>query len=385
MKNFEYYNPVKLIFGKGQLKKLRPNISNYKKIMLLYGGGSIKKNGLYESIINELNGLNFIEFSGIEPNPRYETAMKAVEVVNREGVDFILAVGGGSVIDAAKFIAVASKYKDGDPWDILSKNKPVTDALSIGVILTLPATGSEMNMAAVITREATKEKYAFLSPFSFPKFSILLPEVAASLPKHQIANGIVDAFVHVVEQYLTYNLNTPLQDRFAESILITLIEEGPKVYHNPNDYDSMANLMLCANMALNGVISCGVATDWSVHSIGHEITALYEIDHARTLAIVLPGIWKALREEKKEKLIQYAERVWGISRGDDHIKINNAIFATVDFFESLGVKTRLSEYNLGCETISEIIKRFEERNWKALGDRQLVTLDVVKKALEYQL
>jgi len=385
MKNFEFYNPVRIIFGKGQLKKLRTNIDTYKKIMLLYGKGSIKKNGLYEKIIDEFRGLNYVEFSGIEPNPRYETAMQAVELVKKESVDFILAVGGGSVIDAAKFIAVASKYCDGDPWEILSQNKPVKDAIPIGVILTLPATGSEMNMAAVLTKEATKEKFAFLSPFSFPKFSILLPEVAASLPKNQIANGIVDTFVHVVEQYLTYNLNTPLQDRFAESILITLIEEGQKVFNNPNDYDSFANLMFCSTMALNGTISCGVATDWSVHSIGHEITALHEIDHARTLAIVLPGIWKALREEKREKLLQYAERVWGISRGEDNLKISNAIMATIDFFESLGVKTRLSDYNLGCDTISEIIKRFEKRNWKAVGDRQLVTLQVIKKALELQL
>jgi len=385
MKNFEFYNPVKIIFGKGQITKLKPNLTYYKKILFLYGKESIRKNGLYNKVLDELVGIEYVEFSGIEPNPRYETTMQVVELVKKEGVDFILAVGGGSVIDAAKFIAVASRYEDGDSWDILSKNKPVKDALPIGVILTLPATGSEMNMNAVITRESTKEKFAFLSPFSFPKFSILMPEVAASLPKNQIANGIVDTFVHVVEQYLTYNINTPLQDRFAESILITLIEEGPKVYNKPDDYDAMANFMFCASMALNGIISCGVATDWSVHAIGHEITALHNIDHAQTLAIVLPGIWKVLREEKKDRLVQYAERVWGINKGDDNLKINNAIMATIDFFESLGVKTRLSDYNLGCELISEIIKRFEERNWNSIGDRQLITPMVVKKALEYQL
>jgi len=353
--------------------------------MMIYGGGSIKKNGIYMQVLAVLKDYQVIEFSGIEPNPHYETAMKAVGIVKKEKVDFLLAVGGGSVIDATKFIAAAALYNTGEPWDILAKGAVVKASLPIGTVLTLPATGSEMNMGSVITRKSTDEKFSFLTPFSFPKFSVLMPEAAASLPKRQVANGIVDAYVHVIEQYLTYPANVPLQDRFAESILLTLIEEALKVYANPADYDAMANLMWCATMALNGTISCGVPSDWSVHMIGHELTAFYEIDHARTLAIVLPGIWKALRNEKKEKLLQYAQRVWNIENGSDDEKINKAIQKTVDFFESLEIPTKLSNYNLGNDVIDRIVERFEKRGWKAIGDRQLVTLDVVRKALGFQL
>ncbi len=385
MKNFEFYNPVKVIFGKDQIKKLPANIGNHKRVMMIYGGGSIKKNGIYNQVKEVLNEYEIFEFGGIEPNPRYETAMKAVDIIKKENIDFLLAVGGGSVIDATKFIAAASLFTEGDPWEILSKSKVVKASIPIGTILTLPATGSEMNMVAVLTRNSTNEKFAFGSPFSFPKFSILMPEFAASLPKRQVANGVVDAYIHVIEQYLTYPTGTPLQDRFAESILQTLIEEGSKVYENPADYDAMANLMWCATMALNGNISCGGSSDWSVHMIGHELTVMYDIDHARTLAVVLPGIWKALRNEKKEKLLQYAQRVWNIHSGTENEKIDKAIQKTVDFFDSLDVKTKLSDFDLGKEAINSIIDRFEKRGWKAIGDRQLVTLDIVRKALEYQL
>lgn len=385
MRNFEFYNPVKVMFGTDQLKKLSANLTPFKKILLLYGGGSIKKNGIYKKVNEELSNFTVFEFGGIEANPRYETAMKAVELIKNENIEFILAVGGGSVIDAAKFIAAARFYETGDPWDILAKNKIVNKSLPIGCILTLPATGSEMNMGSVITRNSTNEKLSFLSPLSYPKFAILMPEFAASLPQRQVANGIVDSFVHVIEQYVTYPADAPLQDRFAESILKTLIEEGPKVYENPADYNAMANLMWCSTMALNGTISTGVPSDWSVHMIGHELTALYEIDHARTLAIVLPGIWKALRNEKKEKLLQYAARVWNIYGGTDNEKIEKAIQKTVDFFESLGIDTQLNKYNINKESIKIIVERFESRGWKVFGDRQLVTLDIVKKALEYQL
>ncbi len=385
MKNFEFYNPVKILFGKDQLKKLPMHIAAGQKIMLIYGGGSIKKNGIYNQVMVALKDYQVIEFSGIEPNPHYETAMKAVEMVRNEKVDFLLAVGGGSVIDATKFIAAAALYTAGDPWDILAKNAVVKASLPFGTVLTLPATGSEMNMGSVITRKSTHEKFSFLTPSSFPKFSVLMPEAAASLPQRQVANGIVDAYVHVIEQYLTYPANAPLQDRFAESILLTLIEEGPKVYANPADYDAMANLMWCATMALNGVISCGVPTDWSVHMIGHELTAYHDIDHARTLAIVLPGIWKALKNEKKDKLLQYAQRVWNINDGTEDQKIDQAIQKTIDFFESIGIPVNLSKYNLDQQAINGVVKRFDDRKWKAIGDRQLVTLDVVRKALEFQL
>jgi NADP-dependent alcohol dehydrogenase len=311
--------------------------------------------------------------------------MEAVEVIKKENVEFLLAAGGGSVIDATKFIAAAAQYDDGDPWDILAKQKPVESALPMGVVLTLPATGTEMNKNSVISRKSTGEKFSFASPYSFPQFSVLLPDAAATLPREQVANGVVDAFVHVLEQYLTYPVNAPLQDRIAEAILLTLIEEGPKVYTDPSDYDSMANLMWSATMALNGVIKAGVPEDWSVHSIGHELTALHNIDHARTLAIVLPGLWHVLKEEKKDKLVQYGERVWNISEGTDDERADKAIDRTVEFFESLGIKTRFSDYGIPEETIDKIVVRFKKRGWLWTGDRKLVTLTVLRKVLEDRL
>jgi NADP-dependent alcohol dehydrogenase len=385
MNNFEFYNPVRILFGKGQLEKIGDLVSADSTIMLLYGGGSIKKNGVYDGIMDALKSRDIIEFHGIEPNPTYETCMKAVEVIRKEKVDFLLAAGGGSVIDATKFIAAAAQYKDGDPWDILAKQKAVELALPMGVVLTLPATGTEMNKNSVISRKSTEEKFSFASPYSFPQFSVLLPDAAATLPRKQVANGVVDAFVHVLEQYLTYPVNAPLQDRIAEAILLTLIEEGPKVYADPSDYDSMANLMWSATMALNGVIKAGVPEDWSVHSIGHELTALHNIDHARTLAIVLPGMWHVLKEEKKAKLVQYGERVWGISKGTDDERAEKAIDRTVEFFESLGIKTRFSDYDIPAETIDKIVERFKKRGWLWTGDRKLVTLTVLRKVLEDRL
>ncbi|MDP4241000.1 MAG: iron-containing alcohol dehydrogenase [Bacteroidota bacterium] len=385
MKNFEFYNPVKVIFGKDQLSKLSKLIPKGNSVLMLYGGGSIKKNGVYNKVKESLKDYTVFEFGGIEPNPHYETAMKAVELIQKEKIDFLLAVGGGSVIDATKFIAAAALYTAGDPWDILSKDKMVEAALPLGSILTLPATGSEMNANAVVTRVSSNEKFAFNSPLVYPKFSFLLPDAAGFLPRHQVANGIVDAFVHVVEQYLTFPVNAPLQDRMAESILQTLVEVGPTVYHNPADYEAMSNLMWCATMALNGLISCGVPGDWSVHTIGHELTAIHNIDHARTLAVVLPGLWSVLKNEKREKLLQYGARVLNITAGTEDERIENTILKTVEFFESLGIKTRLADYNVTGNTIDKIVKRFEDRGWKAMGDRNLITPNVVRKVLEHQL
>lgn len=385
MTDFEFYNPVRIFFGKDQIPKIAGQIPAGSKVMMIYGGGSIFRNGVYEKVKEVLKSFDVTDFGGIEPNPSYETSMRAVEIIREKQIDFLLAVGGGSVIDATKFIAAAVHYRFGDPWNILTKNFPVTSAMPLGVVLTLPATGSEMNKNAVISRISTGEKRAFVSPFVFPRFSVLLPDAAGTLPARQVANGIVDAFVHVIEQYLTYPVNAPVQDRFAEAILLTLIEEGPKVYANPSDYEAMSNLMWSATMALNGIISCGVPGDWSVHSIGHELTAFHGIDHARTLAIVLPGLWKALKEEKKGKLLQYAERVWKITEGTDEEKVDKAIDRTVEFFESLGIKTRLSDYGVKEDTIDKIVRRFEERNWLNLGDRGLTTPAITRKALEYQL
>ncbi len=385
MKDFEFYNPVKIVFGREQLAKLPEQIAAGTKVMLLYGGGSIKRNGVYKEITRALKDYELFEFGGIEPNPSYETCMRAVEAVAETGSGFLLAAGGGSVIDAAKFIAAAAVYKKGDPWDILSKMEPVEEALPLGTVLTLPATGSEMNKNSVMSRKSTNEKFAFSSPAVFPRFSLLLPEAAASLPPEQVANGVVDAFIHVTEQYVTYPVNAVLQDRMAEAVLLTLVEEGPKAVEDPSSYGPMSNLMWSATMALNGLLSCGVPGDWSVHAIGHELTALHNIDHARTLAIVQPGIWEVLIEQKIEKLVQYGERVWGITDGTPEQRAHAAINATTDLFESLGVKTRLSDYGVGSDTIETIAKRFEERKWVAIGDRRLTTPDVVREALKRRI
>ncbi len=369
MYNFEYKNPVKIIFGRESIAKIADELPRNAKVLLTYGGGSIKKTGVYDQVMNALKGKDVIEFGGIEPNPRYETCMKAVEQVKKEKADFLLSVGGGSVLDATKFIAAASLYGGDDPWDILAGSAiEVNQALPIGAVLTLPATGSEMNGNSVISRESTQEKMAFSSPLVMPQFSVLDPECVFTLPEKLVANGIVDAFVHVMEQYLTFPVNSPIQDRFAESILTTLIEEGPKVLANRNDYDAAANFMWSATMALNGLIGVGVPQDWSTHQIGHELTAFHGIDHARTLAVVLPGMMAVKRKNKKNKILQYGERIWGITEGTYNERIEKTIARTVEFFESLGVPCTLHEYGVPAETIGKIKDRFEKRGTK-LGEK----------------
>lgn len=384
MENFEFYNPVRILFGRGKTEEIGNYIPVESKILITYGGGSIFKNGVYDGVKDALEGYKIVEFGGIEPNPLHETCMTAVDLIRKEGIDYILAVGGGSVIDASKYIA-AAVYFEGDPWTILADKIEFDRAMPLGVILTLPATGTEMNANSVISKAATQEKLAFSNKKVMPQFSVLDPDIPASLPKRQVANGVVDSFVHVVEQYLTYPANGPLQDRMSEAILSTLMEEGPKVYQNPSDYDAMANLMWCSTSALNGFISVGMPGDWMVHMIGHELTAFHGIDHARTLAIVLPGVWKVFTKEKKEKLLQYAERVLGIKTGTDEEKIDLAINKTADFFESLDIKTKLSDYQVDNSTINKIVKRFQARDWKSIGDREMGTPKKVRKILEAQL
>jgi len=382
MYNFEYKNPVKIIFGKKTIPKVANEIPKNSKVLLIYGGGSIKKTGVYDQVKNALQDFNLLEFGGIEPNPHYETCMKAVELAKKENVDFLLAVGGGSVLDATKFIAAAALYEGKDPWDFFTKRFIVEPkaAIPLGDILTLPATGSEMNGNSVITRVSTQEKMAFGSPKVMPQFSILDPECIFTLPDRQVANGVVDAFVHVMEQYLTFPVNSPLQDRFAESILQTLIEEGPKVLANRNDYDAAANFMWSATLALNGLIGSGVPQDWATHMIGHELTAYHGIDHARTLAIVLPGMMHIKREKKKDKILQYGERIWGITEGTYNERINKTIEKTVEFFISLEVPCRLPEYDVPPETIEKIKTRFNQRNSK-LGENSDIDYNEVEKIL----
>lgn len=386
MKNFEFFNPVNIVFGQGQIKKLNKLVPSDTKIMLAYGGGSIFQNGVYEQVMAALKGYDILEFGGIEPNPHYETLMKAAEIVKKEKIGFILAVGGGSVLDGVKFIAAAALWEEGDPWIFLAdRSITVTKAVPLGSVLTLPATGSEMNSTSVVTRVSTQEKFAFASYAVMPKFSILDPTVVFSLPEKQVANGVVDAFVHVIEQYLTYPVNSPIQDRFAESILVTLVEEGPKVLANRNDYDAAANFMWAATMALNGLIGVGVPQDWATHQIGHELTAFHNIDHARTLAIVLPGIMQVKRDSKREKLLQYGERVWDITAGTDDARIDATIEKTVAFFESFGIPTKLSAYKIGAEFIPVVCKRFADRGIKGIGERGDLTVEQIAEVLKLQL
>jgi len=379
MRNFEYYNPTRLVFGKGTIEKISELIPASSRVLLLYGGGSIKKNGVYDQAITALGAFHIDEFGGIEPNPQYDTCMKAVARIEECNSDFILAVGGGSVLDAAKFIAAAAKFEGDDAWDILSKWAPVNDAIPIGAILTLPATGSEMNAGSVISNENKGQKLFFGSDHVRPRFSILDPETTYSLPPIQTANGIVDAFIHTVEQYATYRASNPLQDRQAEAILRTLIEEGPKVLANPNDYEARANIMWCATNALNGWLSLGVPTDWAAHVIGHELTALYGVDHGTSLAIVEPGVWVHQRQRKREKLLQYGERVWDIGDGTEDERLDAAIEKTDSFFKSLGIGTRLSDHGITEDACALVAKRLADRDMKIgehadLGEKEVTEI-----------
>jgi NADP-dependent alcohol dehydrogenase len=368
MQNFTYYNPTTIVFGHGSIARLPMHLPAKGKILLSYGGGSIKRNGVYEQVTRALQGRQWIEFGGIEPNPRYETCMKGVELARNEGADFLLAVGGGSVIDGTKFIAAAVPYKGKEPWDMITDwNRIPADPLPLGCVLTLPATGSESNGGSVVTRESTKEKLFFVTPSLFPRFSILDPETTYTLPPRQTANGVVDAFVHTLEQYVTYPADAPLQDRQAEAILLTLIEEGPKALAEPRNYAVRANLMWCATQALNGLIGCGVPQDWATHAIGHEFTALYGLDHAQSLALVMPGMLQHQRRRKQAKLLQYADRVWSIRAGDEDARVTQAIERTEQFFRSLGVGTRLSDYNIPHEAIDLVASRLAHRGMK-LGE-----------------
>jgi NADP-dependent alcohol dehydrogenase len=386
MNNFEYYNPVNIVFGKQTIAKLSQLIPANAKVMLLYGGGSIKHNGVYDQVIAALKGFSYVEFGGIEPNPRYETMMKALELAKKENVTFLLPVGGGSVIDGTKFLAAAMFVSEGtDPWGILQGTIKVTQALPIGTVLTLPATGTEMNGNSVVSRNSTNEKLAFGSQLVMPQFSILDPETCFSLPDKQIANGIVDAFIHVMEQYLTIPNNTPLQDRWAESILTTLIEVTPIVMKNKTNYDAMATFMWTATMALNGIISRGCIEDWSTHIIGHELTALYGIDHGRTLAIVLPGNMNIRRQVKGDKIIQYGQRVWNITQGSRDEKINKTIEKTVEFFESLGVPTKLKAYTISADVCKTVSQRLASRGLTKFGEAGDITPEVVEAILKDRL
>ncbi|MBK8320194.1 MAG: iron-containing alcohol dehydrogenase [Betaproteobacteria bacterium] len=381
MLNFTFHNPTKIVFGTESIAKLNKLIPAQARVLILYGGASAQKNGTLDEVKAALGQRLVQEFGGIEANPTYETLMRAVEQVRTEKLDFLLAVGGGSVIDGTKFVAAAVPFV-GDPWTILSAGAKIESAVPLASVLTLPATGSEMNNGSVITRKETKAKLAFMNPHVFPQFSILDPTKTYTLPPQQIANGVVDAFVHIVEQYLTYPVGGMVQDRFAEGLLQTLVEIGPKVLAEPENYENRANLMWVATLALNGLIGAGVPQDWATHMIGHELTAQHGIDHARTLAIVLPSLLNVQRADKRAKLLQYAERVWQIREGDEAQRIDAAIRQTAQFFESLGVPTRLSAYGIGREAIDTLVSQLEAHGMKALGEHQNITPEVSRRILE---
>lgn len=383
MNNFDYKNPTKIIFGKGEIAKLTTELPEDAKVLLLYGGGSIKKNGIYDQVQDALKGFDFVEFGGIPANPEYAVLMDALKVIKEQKITYLLAVGGGSVIDGTKFLSAAALFDGDSPWDILDKKIPTLKGMPFATVLTLPATGSEMNSGAVITRAETKQKLVMGGSGLFPVFSILDPTVVASIPERQIANGLADSFTHVLEQYMTYPIEAHLQDRFAESIMQTLIEVAPKIMKDPSDYKAASNFMWSCTMALNGLIQKGVPTDWAIHMMGHELTALFGIDHARTLAILTAPHYNYNFESKKAKLAQYAERVWNVTSGSDEDKAQAGIQKTVEFFQSIGIKTQLSEYTSEFEgTGKEVSRRLAERGMIALGEHGKLAPEDAQKIVE---
>lgn len=376
MNNFSFQNPTKLIFGKNTISQISNEIPVGNKIMVTFGGGSVRKNGVYDQVKQALEKYDTVEFWGIEPNPSIETLRKAIALGKEEKVDFLLAVGGGSVIDGTKLIAAGILY-DGDAWDLVKKGS-AQQTLPLGTVLTIPATGSEMNNGAVISCHETKEKYPFFS--NFPRFSVLDPQVTYSIPPYQIACGLADTFVHVLEQYLTKTNESRIMDRWSESVLQTLIEIAPRIRENQQDYQTMADFMMSATMGLNGFLAMGVTEDWATHMIGHELTALTGLTHGNTLAIVMPGTMKVLQEQKKGKILQFGERVFHITQGTESERILLTIEKTEEFFKSLGLSTRLSEEHIGIDVIEEVASRFNARNVK-FGEDGLVTGDVAKEIL----
>jgi NADP-dependent alcohol dehydrogenase len=381
MLNFTFHNPTRIHFGEKQISVITKEIPSNAKVLIVYGGGSIKKNGVYQQVISALAAHTHYEFSGVEPNPTYDTLMKAQVLIKAHDIDYLLAVGGGSVVDGVKFIAAAALYQGDDPWDIVSKNRTIKQALPIGVVLTLPATGSESNIGSVITREGNK--LPFSSPCVRPAFAVLDPTVTLSLSNRQISTGVIDAFIHIIEQYLTYDVDGKVQDRFAEGLLQTLIEEGPKALaeQSKDNINVRANIMWSATMALNGLIGSGVPQDWATHLIGHELTGAYGIDHARTLSIVLPAVMKVRRDAKRGKLLQYAQRVWHINEGTEDQQIDQAIALTEQFFERMEVPTRLSHVNVTESDIEGLIDKLERHGMTKLGERGDINLAISREIL----
>ena len=385
MLNFSFHNSTRIHFGEGQIEAIKKEIPADARVLMVYGGGSIKKNGVYDQVSQALSEHEWFEFSGIEPNPQYDTLVKSLSIIKEKKIDYLLAVGGGSVVDGVKFIAGAALFEGDDPWDIIAKQQRIQKALPIGAVLTLPATGSETNQGAVVTRNG--HKLPFSSPLVRPQFAVLDPAVTLSLSDRQVGNGVVDAFVHTMEQYLTYSVNGKVQDRFSEGLLQTLIEEGPKALaeDTKNDMEVRGNVMWAATMALNGLIGAGVPQDWATHMIGHELTGGHNIDHARTLSIVLPAVMKVRRYEKREKLLQYAQRVWNIQEGTEDARIDQAIEKTEQFFVKMGVPVRLSDVDLNESHIEGLITNLKQHGMVKLGENRDITPEISEQILKMAL
>ncbi|WP_022958844.1 iron-containing alcohol dehydrogenase [Spongiibacter tropicus] len=367
---FSFVNPTQIHFGQGQIARIASAIPRDARVLLLYGGGSIKRNGVYEQAVAAMEGFTWQEFAGVEPNPTVETLNRAVEQVKAEGLSYILAVGGGSVIDGAKYVAAAACY-DGDGWDILLGKHRVAEALPIGAVLTLPATGAESNGGSVVTKAATQEKLNFVSPLVQPHFAVLDPDVMKTLPERQLANGLVDAWVHTCEQYLTMPTEAMVQEGYAEVLLRSLKTLGEQFAQRDSDA-WRANLMLAANQALNGFIGSGVPQDWATHMIGHELTALYGVDHGRSLAIVQPSLLRHQIEYKRAKLEQMARNVFELSDGD--ALAERCVDAIEAFYHSLGVATQLTEHDGDkAAAIDTIVARLESHGMVKLGERRAIT------------
>lgn len=387
MENFTYYNPTKLIFGKGQLQELKNEIPQYgKKVLLVYGGGSIKRNGLYDQVIALLTeiGVEIHELPGVEPNPRLSTVRKGIEICRKEGIEFILAVGGGSVIDCTKAIAAGAKY-DGDVWDFMTRKAVAAGALPLGTVLTIAATGSEMNSGSVITNWETNEKYGWGSPAVFPKFSILDPVNTFTLPKDQTVYGMVDMMSHVLEHYFHHVPNTLTQDQWCESILRTVIETAPKLINDLQNYDYRATIMLNGTLALNRMLNMGYSGDWATHNIEHAVSAVYDIPHGGGLAILFPNWMKHVLDENVGRFKQLAVRVFDVDtegKTDREVALEG-IEKLQEFWNSIEAPSKLSDYGIGEENLDLMAEKTvvygEFGRFKVLNKQD--SLEILKASL----
>ncbi|KAF0156669.1 MAG: aldehyde reductase [Syntrophaceae bacterium] len=382
MFSFTFHNPTKVIFGKDAIGRIAGEIPRDAKVMITYGAMSARKYGVLDEVVSALAGFDITEFGGIEANPEYETLMQGIELARKKNVDFLLAIGGGSVIDGTKFMAAAIPFNN-EPFLLLeNKGADIRRALPVGAVVTLPASGSEMNNRAIISRKSVRLKRAIMNDCLFPRFAALDPTKTFTLPVRQIGNGVVDTFVHVLEQYLTYPVNGKVQDRLSEGLLLLLIEEGPKALVDPKNYDVRANLMWAATLGLNGLIGAGVPQDWAAHRAGYELTVLYGLDHAQTLAVIVPAMLKVRAGSKKEKLLQYGDRIWGISSGTEATRIDTTIDRTRAFFESMGLPTRLKGYGIETVDADLVIKLLEAHGLSNMGENNDVTPDVMREILK---